>query len=189
MPELRGYSKDELPRDLAIQVASYVRVQWPFLLGHRPPLWESTPYPKDGKHFVLFDGDILIAHALAHTKTLNHIGQTWTVGALSSVFTYPTHRGIGYGEQVAKAATNHLRTPGIDFALLFCGKRVSSMYTRLGWEYVDCLDVTYGDSAAQKSFKHVFPDSLIMGMVLSDRAKQARPQLEGTPLYVGKNTW
>ena len=31
MPELRSYLKHELPRELAIQVRSYIRMQWPGL--------------------------------------------------------------------------------------------------------------------------------------------------------------
>jgi GNAT superfamily N-acetyltransferase len=149
-------------------------------------LWESTPYPPDGKHFVLFDGDVLISHVLVVRKQLEHIGQRWNVGGLASVFTYPTHRGAGNGERTVAAATDELRNNGnTDFALLFCGQRVSSLYVRNGWEIWTKPAITFGDAGAPKTFN----EYLVMGMIISQRARDARQAIEGTPLYVGKNTW
>jgi aminoglycoside 2'-N-acetyltransferase I len=186
MPQLGVFSKDDLPRDLAIQIASYVRVQWPFLLGTKTPLWESAPYPADGKHFILFDGDVLISHVLVLRKQLSHIGQEWNVGGLASVFTYPTHRGAGHGEKVVAAASDYLRNNGeTDFALLFCGERVSSLYLRTGWEFWKQPPILFGDKASPQ----VFDAYLTMGMMVSQRARDARAAMEGQPLYVGQNTW
>jgi GNAT superfamily N-acetyltransferase len=186
MPQLAVFSKNDLPRDLAIQVASYVRVQWPFMLGQRTPLWESTPYPADGKHFVLFDDDVLISHVLVIQKQIEHVGEIWNVGGLASVFTYPTHRGAGHGERTVAAATDFLRSNGsTDFALLFCGQRVSNLYLRCGWELWTKPSITFGDPSAPKTFD----EYLVMGTIISQRAREARAALEGTRLYVGKNTW
>lgn len=178
-----------MPRDIALQIVSYVRIQWPFLLGQKTPLWESAPYPPNGKHFVLVDGDALIAHALAHHKQVEHGGRTWKVGALSSVFTYPTHRGTGYGEQVAGAATQWLRESGTDFALLFCGERVKSLYLRQGWEHLPPLRVTFGDVGALKKYEEEFLGGFALILLVSDSARGSRAQLESQPIYVGQNTW
>jgi len=189
MPELRSYSKTEMPRDLAVQVASYVRVQWPFVMGQRTPLWEATPYPLEGRHFVISDGDVLISHALAHFKRVEHAGQEWKVGALSSVFTYPTHRGEGQGEKVAAAATEYLRNGSADFAMLFCGQRVKSLYLRIGWEHRPGVVVSSGDRACAERYLDVHPEHVILSMMMSERARDARELLEGSPIYVGANTW
>src|SRR3954464_10077365 len=109
MPELKSYRKYEMPRDLAVQIASAVRFIWPAFFGRRTPLWESTPYPAEGLHFVLTDGDVLISHALVSSRPLVHAGETFMVYGLSSVFCYPTHRGSGFGEQIVAAATDHIR--------------------------------------------------------------------------------
>jgi hypothetical protein len=95
LPELHSYRKLDLPRDIAVQVASYVRVQWPHFIGRGTPLWESTPYPNHCLHFVLTDGDVLISHAIVSARPLTHGGETFNVYGLSSVFCYPTHRGMG----------------------------------------------------------------------------------------------
>jgi GNAT superfamily N-acetyltransferase len=179
--ELRCYRKNEVPRDIAVQVASYVRVQWPGLLARRTPLWESTPYPADGVHFVIADGDALVSHALAHGRKLSHGGEEWNVWGLSSVFTYPAHRGGGFGEQVVAAATKHIRhQPGADLALLFCGERVKSLYLRQGWEHLPAIRVKFGDDQE-------FNDGHVMTLFVSGRARAH--DFAALPIYVGSNTW
>ena len=189
MPELRSYLKPQVPRDLAVQIASYVRVQWPALLDRRTPLWESTPYPPDGRHFVLSDGDLLIAHALTHRRRLDHLGQSWIVGALSSVFVYPTHRGSGYGDQIVRAATAELRSGETDFSLLFCGERVRSLYIRNGSAHVPDLEIAYGDARSPLLLNKTHPKGYTLALPGSARAAENWSRIESAPLYVGPSTW
>jgi GNAT superfamily N-acetyltransferase len=184
MPELRSYLKHELPRDIAVQIASYVRMQWPGLLGRKTPLWESTPYPREGRHFVLMEDDVLVSHALAHRRAVEHKGETWQVGALSSVFTYPTHRGSGFGATVVGAATDYLRREQIDLALLFCGERVAPMYVRAGWEIVESAQILCGDPSAPSR-----ETCITMGIFLNAKGQVARSALQREPIYVGRHTW
>jgi GNAT superfamily N-acetyltransferase len=184
MPELRSYLKHEVPRDIAVQIASYVRVQWPGLIGQSAPLWESTPYPVDGRHFVLMDGDVLVSHALAHRRQVEHDRETWQVGALSSVFTYPTHRGRGFGEKVVGAASEFLRRDAIDLALLFCGERVAPLYRRAGWQIVESAKILYGDPAGPST-----ESCITMGIFLNAKGESARTVLQREPVYVGRRTW
>ena len=93
-----------------MQIVSAVRYTWPQFFKSTPPLWESTPYPSSGVHFVLTDGDVLISHALVTSRPLTHGGETFNVYGLSSVICYPTHRGEGLGERVAAAATGTYST-------------------------------------------------------------------------------
>lgn len=181
VPELKSYRRSEIPRDLAIQIASYVRIQWPNLAGRRTPLWESL-YPSiERTHFVITDGDVLISHAIAHGRTLTHAGESWDVWGLSSVFTYPTHRGSGFGEQVVAAATQHIRQQqGADFALLFCGQRVKSLYFRQGWQHLPHLRVHFGENQC-------FNDGYCLALLLTDRARAHDFSTE--PLHVGPYTW
>ena len=182
MPQLTSYRKDEVPREIAIQIASYVRFQWPAFAGRKTPLWESLYPPIERRHFVLTDGDVLISHAIAHGRPIAHGGRTWSVWGLSSVFTYPTHRGGGFGEQVVAAATEHIRRqPGADFALLFCGDRVKSLYLRRGWEHLPHLRVSFGDD------HRPFNDGHVMTLLISDDA--AAHDFSVGPIHVGPNTW
>ncbi len=182
MPELRSYLKPNVPRDIAVQIASYVRVQWPNFFKGTPPLWESTPYPESCLHFVLTDGDVLISHAIVSARPLKHRGDSFTVYGLSSVFCYPTHRGQGFGEQVVAAATDHIRKQtDADFALLFCGERVKSLYSRLGWEHLPQLKVLSGGDNKE------FNDGYVLTLLVSDRAR--RHDFAAEALHVGKYTW
>jgi GNAT superfamily N-acetyltransferase len=182
LPQLYRYRKDEVPRDVAVQIASYVRFQWPAFAGRKSPLWESLYPTIDRTHFVLVDGDVLVSHAIAHGRPLAHGGRTWNVWGLSSVFTYPTHRGSGFGEQVVAAATSHIRSqPDADFALLFCGERVKSLYLRQGWEHLPAIRVTFGAGPAW------FNDGHVMTLLLSGDARAHDFSVE--PIHVGPNTW
>jgi GNAT superfamily N-acetyltransferase len=185
MPELRSYLKPDLPRDISIQIAGYVRTQWPQFIG-RQTKCDWTPYPDWCLHFVIVEGDVLISHAIAASRKIEHGGQTYNVGGLSSVFCYPSHRGSGFGEQVVTAATEHLRSdPSVDFALLFCGQRVRTLYERTGWELVPAPRIYSGDRANPA----LYNDGFVMGVFLTDKGRAFRPILEQEPVYVGANTW
>jgi predicted N-acetyltransferase YhbS len=182
VPELRAYRKPDVPREIAIQIASYVRVQWPGLIAPGKPLWEATSYPAECLHFVLTDGDVLISHAAVSSRRLAHGGETFNVYGLSSVFCYPTHRGSGFGEQVVAAATAHIRhASDADLALLFCGARAQSLYTRCGWELVPGMQIRYGDDNRE------FNDGRVMTLFVSSRARAH--DFSAEPFHVGPNTW
>ena len=181
VPELRAYRKLDVPREIAIQIASYVRVQWPAFIGRKTPLWEGTPYPEHCLHFVLTEGDVLISHAIVSARPLAHRGETFNVYGLSSVFCYPTHRGSGFGEQIVAAATDHIRRQGdADLALLFCGERVKSLYTRQGWEIVPGMNIRYADDKE-------FNDGVVMTLFVSSRARSH--DFSAEPFHVGPYTW
>jgi len=186
MPELRSYLKQELPREIAVQIRSYIRMQWPGLGTEltkivAPP----SPWVRDRQAFVLMEDELLISHADANFRTIEHGGQAYEVGGLSAVFTYPAHRGKGLGEIVVRAATEFLQERSADFALLFCGERVQTLYERVGWTLLPAARIYYGD-AANPTVKN---DGLIMGLFISDRGRAFKPVLEQEPVYVGPFTW
>jgi GNAT superfamily N-acetyltransferase len=186
MPQLLSFLKQDVPREIAIQIRSGVRFVWPQMNPGHAKIWLTAPEdPVQRQTFVMLDDELLVSHVEANLRKLEHIGGSWTVGGLSTVFTYPTHRGQGLGERAAAAASDFLRNGAADFALLFCGERASSMYARHGWELWKKPTITYGDPRQPK----IFDDYLVMGMMISERTRDARRTLEGTPLYVGPNTW
>lgn len=181
MPELRSYLKLDVPREIAIQIASYVRFQWPAFIGRKTPLWEGTPYPNCCLHFVLTEGDVLISHAIVSSRWLEHGGARFNVYGLSSVFCYPTHRGSGFGEQIVVAATEHVRKqPDADLALLFCGQRVKPLYTRQGWQHIPSLKIKYGDGLE-------FNDGFVMTLLVSGNSRAH--DFTSEPLHVGPYIW
>ena len=181
MPELRAYLKHEVPRDIACQIRSYIRVQWPDLNRGLRKIWTPPPgVPLDRMTFVLVDDEMLISHAEASFRSLAHGGEKFEVGGLSAVFTYPAHRGSGAGEQVVRAATEYLLASRADLALLFCGDRVRSLYERVGWQLRPTARITFGDGRP-------FNDGHAMWLLISARARAH--DFDAAPFHVGPNTW
>ena len=85
MPELRSYRRHEVPRDLAWQVRSFTRVQWPQLESAKRPWWDFTPREHNSLHFVLTEGDLLVSHASVNWRDVEHKGQTYNVFGLSTI--------------------------------------------------------------------------------------------------------
>jgi GNAT superfamily N-acetyltransferase len=188
--ELRSFPKHQVPRDLACQIRSYIRIQWPHLNPGLAKIWSPPAgVPLDRMTFVLVEDELLISHAEVNFRNLPHLGQTYRVGGLSAVFTYPAHRGSGAGERVASAATDYLRAGDADFALLFCGQRVRSLYQRLGWTHDPGLRITSGDAAAPAPFDQMNPGGYTMSLKISARARADWPRIASAPLYVGPSTW
>jgi predicted N-acetyltransferase YhbS len=186
MPELRSYLKHEVPRDIACQIRSFIRIQWPHLNAGNTTIWTPPPgVPKDRMTFVATDNELLVSHAEANFRRVEHRGRTWRVGGLSAVFTYPAYRGSGWGEQVVRAATAFLRRSDADLALLFCGERVQPLYERVGWTHLPAARILSGDPAKPT------PDttSRVMALFLSDNGHAARGVFESEAVYVGPNTW
>jgi GNAT superfamily N-acetyltransferase len=167
-----------------VQLACYVRVQWPFVMGRGTPLWGTDAYPPHGVHFVVLDGNVLVSHALTHDRTAEHRGDRYAVGALSSVFTYPAYRGLGHAGRVVAAATHHIRAGEADVAMLFAGEPRHAFYARAGWELIAGAEILAGDRDAPHREK-----SPVMMLFLSDRGRQARAAFEREPVYAGPRTW
>src|SRR5688572_17187631 len=68
MPELKSYPKLDVPREVAAQIRSYVRVQWPFLDARDGRIWDVPPASSDARTFVVLDGETLVSHAEANFR-------------------------------------------------------------------------------------------------------------------------
>jgi GNAT superfamily N-acetyltransferase len=186
MPALHAFAKSDVPRDVAIQVRSYQRIQWPHLderIGGK--LWD-VPRDLAVRTFVVLDDEKLVSHAEANFRPLEHAGQMFTVGGLSAVFTYPAYREHGFAQQVVRAATDFLDASPADMALLFCGERLRDFYTTFGWEALgDDTRIFYGDRA------HPTPHAgnVVMARFISTHGHDARATLAREPLFVGERTW
>jgi predicted acetyltransferase len=136
-------------------------------------------------HFMLVEGELLISHAVATFREIEHRAERFLVGGLSTVFTFPAHRKTGAGREVVVAATRHLRDSDADVAMLFCGESLRGFYVACGWAPVDTARICYGDSRQPA----LTSDNLVMIMFLSTRGRAARQVFESEPVYVGPQTW
>ncbi len=134
---------------------------------------------------MLVDGELLISHAAANFREVEHRGERYVVGGLSTVFTFPAHRKTGAGREVVCAATEHLRQSDADLAQLFCGAPLRAFYTSCGWSPADAARIRFGDANAPT----LKSDNLVMMMFLSDRGRAARETFKREDVYVGATTW
>jgi GNAT superfamily N-acetyltransferase len=185
MPALHAFAKPDVPREVAAQIRSYQRIQWPHLdelIG--PKLWDVPP-DSTARTFVVLDGEKLVSHAEANFRAIDHAGRTFNVGGLSAVFTYPAYRGKGFAQQVVRAAMAFLDASTADFVLGFCGERLRGFYTALGWESLNGARILYGDRANPT----LHEGTMVMAHFIPARGQDARTMLEREPLYVGERTW
>jgi hypothetical protein len=182
--ELKAYRKPDVPRDIAAQIRSYVRIQWPFLDARGGALWD-VPADSPARTFVVIDGDKLISHAEANFRTVDQGGRAYNVGGLSAVFTFPAYRGGGFAREVVCKATAFLDTSDADLAMLFCGEPLHGLYASYGWDAIESAEILHGDPAAPTAYDGNF----VMMRFISDNGRAARRSFESQPVYVGKRTW
>jgi GNAT superfamily N-acetyltransferase len=187
VPQLLSFPKHQVPRDIAIQIRSYVAVQWPHLYGTSGELWPFTgDNPKQPTAFCLMEGEVLISHAEANRRGIIRFGdQDLICWGVSSVFTYPAWRGSGLAKEVVRAAAQHINASDGDIGLLFTGKRLRNFYSQCGWIPMDTTRVLYGDAQNPKQDQ----TGQIMMLFPSEQGRVMQPRLLEEPLFVGPVTW
>ncbi len=190
MISLRSFLKHEVPAYIACQIRSYLRIQWPDLNPEQTAIRETPAgVPLDRMTFVLVDGELLISHAEVNFRVVEVAGVRHRLGGLSGVFTYPAHRRSGAGQRVVFAASEYLRSSGVEFALLFCGEPVKSIYLQTGWEHLPDLRVTYGDPLSPTKYEEASPAGLVLTLFSSEPRAGLREELCARSTYVGTTTW
>ena len=185
MPELLTYRRDQIPRDLAWQIRSYVRIQWPFLDAPQHAPFDASSQADEQMHFLLVDGGLLVTHASVNWRSIEHRGDSFSVFGLSTVFTYPAYRKGGHATRVVKAASDYIRTSQGDIAMLFCGPTLRDFYGKCGWQPADSARILFGQQL-RPTLKN---DNLVMMMFISEKGLAARKIFEKQDVYVGESTW
>jgi predicted acetyltransferase len=185
MIELRSWPKHAVPREIAAQIRSFIRMQWPFLNGRENRLWDFAPRADEPTTFVLIDNEVLISHVEVNCRPVDFSGQTLKVGGLSAVFTYPAFRGTGCAKQLVSAATQAIASSDADLAMLFCASDLEKFYTDCGWTAMMTARVMYGDRESQK----LKDDNLVMMRFVSQRGRGLEAILARDAIYVGASTW
>jgi len=91
-------------------------------------LFEHIPA---GRHALVRDGDVLVAHAVASTRWAQPGGHpVLRTAYLDAVATHPTHQHRGHGSAVVSRLTAELD----DYEVACLQTDVAGFYTRLGWE-------------------------------------------------------
>src|SRR5256714_7032205 len=93
MIELHSWPKHAVPREIAAQIRSFIRIQWPFLNGQGNRIWDHSPRAGEPTTFALIDDEILVSHTEINFHEIEFEGQMLKVGGLSAAFTYPAFPG------------------------------------------------------------------------------------------------
>jgi aminoglycoside 2'-N-acetyltransferase I len=185
MPTLQDFPHHEMPPQIATQIHSYVRMQWPFLNAGNTQIWNYTPQPIPPRHFVLMDGELLISHAAVNQRDLPHHGRSWRIAGLSTVFTYPDRRDAGFASQVVAAATKYILQSDADLAILFAGHQLENFYHHHGWLPAPDARILHGPAVSPE----LKTDNLVMMLIVSPHAQKNVQWFTQEDFYVGENTW
>ncbi len=183
MPELLTYPKHAVPREIAAQIRSYVRIQWPHLNDRYGKLWNIAP--GDATTFVIVEDEVVVSHAEAKRKDFPFDGRQLTILGLSAVFTYPAWRNAGYAKQVVGAATMYmLNDPHADAGILFCAVEKVPFYQSLGWLDIPTTTTLEGDPANPR-----IHECRMMFLPINDAGRALHARFHNTTVYVGATTW
>jgi predicted N-acetyltransferase YhbS len=185
MPELLSFAKHQVPRDIAIQIRSYYRIQWPHVRARDVKLWNFDPdNPQRPINFVLMEGEALVSHAEANWRSIEIAGQTLTCAGVSGVFTYPAWRGSGLAKEVVHAATEAIRNSDADLAMLFCGTRLKNFYSECGWMAFETARIFFGDPVNPQQ-----EQCMTMALLLTEKGRGVAHRLASEPVFVGPSSW
>jgi GNAT superfamily N-acetyltransferase len=179
-------SNQELPAILACQINTYIRVEWPTAPDiarhiHDPVRLEHL-HPA---HLVIAEDETVIAYASVMWKMLEHGGQTYRMYGIGAVFTFPTHRGLGYGRRIAEAATEYIDQTGLaDLAILFTYEHLIRFYATLGWEYMPTTTMLKGERD-----NPVAEETKTMMRFISLQGQGGRESFENNQVYFGAMLW
>ena len=93
---------------------------------------EDWDHALGGVHFVVEDGDEILAHASVVPRSLETSGRIWRTGYVEAVATRPDVQHRGHGTAVMRAAGEHIRQT-YELGSLSTGE--DDFYERLGWQH------------------------------------------------------
>jgi len=81
-----------------------------------------------------FDGDTLVSQIAVYPLSMNIYGNTYAIGFVTSVCTYPEYSGHGIMKRLMLQSMTHMRERGQSFAMLF--PYSIPLYRRFGYEII-----------------------------------------------------
>jgi len=145
--EVTEHVSTELSEAQAASILELIQREWPQpdwdreaavqgLLTHGHPDEDASKFRKDGKRFVIWDGERAIAQADTFARTIKwESGAEKTVMALAGVVADPELRGKGYGKAVVQAAFG--RVDNGEFPAALWQTNHPGFYEQLGARKID----------------------------------------------------
>lgn len=128
MAAIRAVPTDELSTEELAALRALLDASW----ADDPENFsdEDWEHAIGGLHFVVEDGDQIVAHASVVERELHADGHRVRTGYVEAVATAPSQRRRGYGSTVMRAAGDHIDA---SFELGALGSELFDFYERLGW--------------------------------------------------------
>jgi aminoglycoside 2'-N-acetyltransferase I len=91
---------------------------------------EDLAHAVGGLHFILEEGDTIVAHASVVERELRTSGHRLATGYVEAVATWPAHQGRGHGTAVIREVNEYIDQT---FQLGALATGAADFYERLGW--------------------------------------------------------
>ena len=143
--EILVASEHEVPSRLRHQVVALQDQAWPpgapsqAPTGHDPSLAPVS--------VLLLEGDRVVAALDILSKDLEHAGERYRAGGLSTVVTDAARRRQGMGLELVSAARDRIAADGADLVLFTCDAPLVPFYERAGFEVLAGTQVIGGTPA------------------------------------------
>lgn len=139
------FAQDEVPRELAVQIAQLEQDAWPSEDSDVQALHDPALTPTIMA--LVFDDEVLASLALLH-KQIRHAGRDFGAVGLSAVTTRADVRGRGYGHELVVAAHQHIAASSADLGIFTCDRPQQRFYERAGWQLLPGTVLIGGTSDA-----------------------------------------
>ena len=176
--QLKTYAESAVPSALRTQIHALQDEAWP------PP---PTPPPAPSQSVlvhdpalqpvsvVLVDDDVVLAALDILRKELQHAGNTFQAGGLSTVVTRADKRGRGYGRQLVTAARSLMIEQGLDLGIFTCDRDLQPFYENAGWKHLPGTAIIGGTPDDPFPSDQPGFDKVTLAAFFTERARQAEP--------------
>jgi aminoglycoside 2'-N-acetyltransferase I len=113
------------------EIEAIRRLMWAAFVGDEAFAETDWDHAIGGVHFILERSGRVASHASVVERRLWVDGQPFRAGYVEAVATDPAQQGQGYGTEVMRAVTDHIRD---HFEIGALGTGRHAFYERLGWE-------------------------------------------------------
>jgi aminoglycoside 2'-N-acetyltransferase I len=192
-----SFPEAETPVELRRQIRQIQHQAWP---DH---LWPTGPSQDDDaagtavslvhdpallpQTMALVEDGIVVAALDILTKNINHGGNCFRAGGLSTVATHIDRRGQGYGHRLVRHAREAMAQNAHDLGIFTCDRPLLTFYERAGWENLPGTVLLGGTP------EHPFPsdqpdfDKVTVGAFFCAAAQRSRRQFAAArvELYPG----
>ncbi|MER6048244.1 GNAT family N-acetyltransferase [Streptomyces sp. NPDC001793] len=173
--QILAFPEAVTPAELRTQVRELQEAAWPSEDAVQPP--DDAPVHDPALRplsLLLVDGGTVLAALDLLAKEIDHAGERYAVGGLSTVVTRREARGRGHGRRLVARARETLAAQGHDLGLFTCDRPLRTFYESAGWHHLPGTVLVGGTPRAPFPSDSPGFDKVTMAAFFSDRARRAR---------------